>query len=602
MMCLILAAEAAVGIWRFGWPDSHATAHALDGVWNYETDMGECGDIRLPWDLAVKAGTRRITLTTTLPEWTQEGYALHFKTMDQAVEVRIGGVTRYTFGGATDAPDYVYRAATHINRVSLRREDSGQVLTVILRAPALFRVELGLLREIWIGTESDLVLHQFYDGIVMGLQSVFVILITLSALLMVMADRRASLRPVLCAFMLAVVSVIFYNTENSALWPVFQHVPVLASLVDWVFYYLDSFLPLAAWFTLYVTGWSFRRWQGTWAVSTGLAYMITVILSLGGVFNFNITRPVFMTAGFILTLSLLLLSGRDGTEERQTSFALPVLVLLLGYYLDYIRYVLMFWPMGGRLKSFLQIKLPFQMCTGIALVAFALLVLRATIGQLAAMETEIRTKAAIAELQVQYAVQQYNSICQRDISLRQIRHDMQHHFRAAALLLQKGRKKEAERYLAGLTETMEKLRPVSYCADHVADITVGWYADQFAAAGIPFHADVNIPVLPEKAHADVCCILSNALQNALEGSAAVEAPDVTLYAVPMGGALMIKVENRCSRMLDDLKRFPTTKSEKGHGLGISSMRAAAERHDGYLHCGAAEGVFRIDVVLSGLFA
>lgn len=601
VMCLTLLAEAVVGVFRFGWPDCASTAHALDGVWEYETDLGENGTVRLPWDLAVEAGTRQIMLTTMLPEWTQEGYALHFKTMEQTVEVMVGDERRYTYGGETDAADYVYRAATNINRIPLTVADSGKRLTIILRAPALFRIELGLLREVWIGTEADLVLSQFYAGTIIMLVSIFTILITLAALLMILTYKGASMRANLCILLLAVVTVIFYNTENSALWPIFQHAPSLSSLVDWFYYYLDALIPIAAWMTLYAGGWRFQRWQKAWALATGAAYILAAAVSLGGLCNFNITRPVFMASGAVLTLTLALSGKKIAGDGATGFFSTPVLILLLGYYLDYMKYILMLLPLTGRLKSFLQLKLPFQVCTGFALVIFTLLVLRETMGRLTSMETETRTQAAVAELQVQYAVQQYNSVCQRDLSLRQLRHDMQHHFRLAALLLQNGRNEEAGRYLAGLSETMGKLRPVSYCMDHVADITIGWYADQFSAAGVPFHVEVNIPTLPEKAHADVCCILSNALQNALEGSGFVETPDVTLFAAPKGGALLIKVENRCNRTLDDVKRFQTTKNGEGHGLGISSMQAAVKRHSGYSDFRVEEGVFRIDVVLNEIF-
>lgn len=601
LVCLTLTAALMTGILKYGWLDINSTAHSLDGYWEYETDLGSAGRIRLPWDLTVEPGTRQVTLTTTLPEWMQEGYALHFKTMEQTVEVMIGGESRYTFGGDTDADDYVYRAATNINKVPLTLADSGQEITIILRAPALFRVELGLLREVWIGKEADLVLHEFRNGTVMMLISAFTVLITLSALLMVVIYRGTSLRPNLCILLLAAVTVIFYNTENSALWPIFQHASGLSSLMDWSFYYIDSFIPFAAWLTLYVLGWRFRRWQGAWIMVTGVAYIIVAALSLCGLFNFNISRPLFMASGAILTLTLLLCKRESREENNQTSFVMPVLILLLSYYLDYMRYILMLFPLKGNLKSFLSLKLPFQFCTGIALVVFTILVLRGTMGRLTVMETEIRTQAAVAELQAQYAVQQYNSVCQRDNVLRQLRHDMQHHFRLAALLLQKGQKEEAESYLLSLTERMEKVRPASYCADHVADITIGWYAEQFAAAAIPFEMDVNIPPIRESAHIDVCCVLSNALQNALEGSVGVESPGVMLYAAPKGSALVIQVENHCSQMLDVSGNFATTKSEKGHGLGISSMRSAVERHSGYLNLRVVEGIFRINAVLNDIF-
>lgn len=579
------------GINTYGWPGYTSTARALPGPWAYETDAGDAGLVRLPWTLALPSGTGQVALTAVLPKWEDEGYALHFKTMAQAVEVRVGGETRYTFGGSAGAKDFVYRAATHINEVPLTQADSGRDVAIILRSPPLFRTELGLLRAIWFGTQGDLVRHQFHDGLFTMLVSLSTLLITFSALLILLTYQGASLKQNLRLFLLAVLAVLFFNTENAALWPIFHHSPVLSSLLDWFFYILDPLLPLAAWMVLYTLGLRFRRWQKIWALGTGCAYIAATALSLFGAFPFNLTRPPFMVCSMAFTLALVL--GRRGEDGALPALTVPVLILLLGYYLDYLKYVLMVLPFSARWSSFLQLELPFQFCTGVALTAFSLLTLRATMEALSRMEADARAQTATAQIQAQYAIHQYESICQRDAATRQLRHDMQHHFRTAVSLLEQGRAAEAERYLAGLADTATSLQAVRYCADQVADLTIGWYASCFSKAGVPFAVKGSIPPLREEAHADICCILSNALQNALEGSAGVE-----LRARPKGNALLLRVRNRT--LLRSATQFPTTKKGRGHGLGLASMRAAAQRHGGSLRAEAQDGVFWVDTVLYGV--
>ena len=358
------------GINTYGWPGYTSTARALPGPWAYETDAGDAGLVRLPWTLALPSGTGQVALTAVLPEWEDEGYALHFKTMEQAVEVRVGGETRYTFGGSAGAKDFVYRAATHINEVPLTQADSGRDVAIILRSPPLFRTELGLLRAIWFGTQGDLVRHQFHDGLFTMLVSLSTLLITFSALLILLTYQGASLKQNLRLFLLAVLAVLFFNTENAALWPIFHHSPVLSSLLDWFFYILDPLLPLAAWMVLYTLGLRFRRWQKIWALGTGCAYIAATALSLFGAFPFNLTRPPFMVCSMAFTLALVL--GRRGEDGALPALTVPVLILLLGYYLDYLKYVLMVLPFSARWSSFLQLELPFQFCTGVALTAFSL--------------------------------------------------------------------------------------------------------------------------------------------------------------------------------------------------------------------------------------
>lgn len=292
----------------------------------------------------------------------------------------------------------------------------------------------------------------------------------------------------------------------------------------------------------------------------------------------------------------------DHRQKERMGFGAAVLILLAGYYLDYMKYCLMLLPMSARWSVFLQLKIQFNFFTGIALIIFSVLALRETMEQLAKHKADIKMEAMAALLQAEHAKQQYESIVQRDMSLRSIKHDMQFHFRTASAMLSEGKTEEAERYLADLGNTVAAMRVSLWCADYVANITIGWYADQFSKQDIPFSVTADIPEIREDAHADISCIISNALQNALEGCTGQAEPFVRLSAKPKGNELLLRIENRCSNALSSQQVFHTTKAGEGHGMGIVSMEAAAKRQNGYFKACAKKGVFRVDVVLCGVFA
>lgn len=601
IVLILIAAAFLAAVWcgveRYGFPDSSNSATVLKGPWKYETGAGDTGVVYLPYDLEIPVGTNEITITASLPEWDTEGYAILFKTAEQTVEVRIEGELRYTYGGAIDAEDYVYRSAANTNEVPLKLDDSGKEITITFRSSDLFQNELGHMRAVWFGTQGDLILHQFSEAMPVMFISMFTLLIVLAAFLMAITYRGAPWKHYVSLLVLTVLSVMFMNLENAALWPVFHHDPTLSSLSDWTFFFLDPLIPMASWLALYIVGWRFRRWQRFFALGVGCVYILAAAVSLFGVFNFNLMRPIFMAVSFVLSLLLVLGHRRD--YKTWPPLALPVWCLLLGYNLDYLRYFIVLLPFTSQFLSLIHLELNFQFCTGIALMVFSILILRTTMSVISRLEADTKAQAATAQIQAQYAIQQYESICQRDASTRQLRHDMQHHFRTAASLLEQGKSAEAERYLAGLVDTAASLQTTSYCSDHVADITISWYADRFSEAEIPFHAEANIPRLREEVHADVCCILSNALQNALEGSQGVSSPGVELQARPQGNSLIIRIKNRT--VLKDATQFPTTKKGEGHGLGLDSMRSAAQRHNGYFHAETKNGEFSVYALLSNAF-
>lgn len=603
LVAVSFAAAVCAGVWRFGFPTNSSTVDKIDSVWEYTTDSGQKGTLTLPEVLFLPKGTGEIRLTTTLPEWTGEAYVLQFVSIQQSVEVRVDGEKRYTYGTLPEAEDFVYRSAHHINQVVLEQKDSGGEVTLIYRAPPLFLPELGHLREMQIGSMNDLTLYRFGMGAPYLIVSFFVILTILLSLALLITYRGMPLWENLSLLLLAVVAIVFLNSENNALWSVVRYSPVLPAFMDWLFFYIDPLVQFTAWLALYAKGWRLRgiwRWMSFFLGG----YLGMTVLSLAGLLNFNLSRPFFSIVGCFFTLFWIKNHTgpqREGGDRPKTGFPLSVLVLLAGYYLDYMKYLLTFLPVNASLPVFLQLKLPLQFFTGIASVFFSVIALKETMDQLAKRKADMEVEAETAMLLAEYAKQQYESIVQRDISLRSIKHDMQFYFRTVSAMLADGRIEEAERYVADLGDTVAVLRISPWCADYVANISIGWYADQFAQQGIPFSVDATIPEVREEVHSGINCILSNALQNALEGCAGQADPFVRLSARPKGNDLLIRIENRCSSELSGLQDFPTTKHGEGHGLGIAGMKAAVKRQNGYFKASAKEGVFRVDVVLCGVF-
>lgn len=594
-------ASIFVGIGRFGFPQNVSTVKKINSDWTYATDTGESGIITLPNVLSLPVGTEEVRLTTTLPEWAGDAYAIQFASMEQTVEVWINGEKRYSYGTSPDADDFVYLSAHHINQVNLEQKDCGGKITIIYRSAPLFLLEMGLLREVQLGTKSDLMLVQFGKSIPYMIISFFALLTTLLSLVMLITYRDMPLWENLCMLFLTVVAVILFNSENNALWAVLHYSPILSTLIDWNFYYVDPLVHFASWLSLYAAGWRLRKDHRWIPFLFGIIYTVAAVLSMMGFFNFNLVRPFFMVAGFAFTLFWMGNHRRYHKNERWGGAA-AVLLLLAGYYADYMKYCLMILPMDAKWSVFLQVRISFQFFVGIALIIFPVLVLRETMEHLAKHKADMKVESATALLFAEHAKQQYESIVQRNISLRSIKHDMQFYFCTVQTLLSEGKVEEAKGYLAGLGNTVADMRVSSWCVDYVSNITISWYADQFAMQNIPFSVVADIPVIKEEVHPDISCILSNALQNALEGCVGRADPFVRLTAKPKGNELLIRIENRCSRELSQAQDFPTTKMGEGHGLGIISMEAAAKRQNGYFKACAKDEIFRVDVVLCGVFA
>ena len=89
------------------------------------------------------------------------------------------------------------------------------------------------------------------------------------------------------------------------------------------------------------------------------------------------------------------------------------------------------------------------------------------------------------------------------------------------------------------------------------------------AKGIEVVADAHIPVKLKFSEIDLCCILGNLFDNAIEAS----------MKLPKEGKL-----------------FRSTKGE-GHGFGLVRIDAIVERLDGYISRNSEDGAFTTEILL-----
>lgn len=183
--------------------------------------------------------------------------------------------------------------------------------------------------------------------------------------------------------------------------------------------------------------------------------------------------------------------------------------------------------------------------------------------------------------------------------LRAIRHDMKGHLVTLSALLAEGNTAEAEEYLNQLTGQTQELQSRLFCADPNMDAVLRVFSSRFRDSGVPFtcRVGVNDDTLPGM---EVCLILNNALENALEASLQMpeEERAVKVQAAVRKKQLLIRISNRFDGVLLEHDGLPvTTKIETGHGYGLSNIRSAIQRLGGEMMYRVEGGHFVLDIRL-----
>ena len=116
--------------------------------------------------------------------------------------------------------------------------------------------------------------------------------------------------------------------------------------------------------------------------------------------------------------------------------------------------------------------------------------------------------------------------------------------------------------------------------------------------GISFEASVEIPESCEMSDVELCAVLSNAVDNAMNACRLVGSGDrwLVVEVRPRAGYLVVDVRNSYCPDLPE-RQVPGSDDLPEHGWGLGIIRVIAERHSGELVCEQTDGEWRTRAVL-----
>lgn len=188
--------------------------------------------------------------------------------------------------------------------------------------------------------------------------------------------------------------------------------------------------------------------------------------------------------------------------------------------------------------------------------------------------------------------------------IRVLRHDMRHYLQGISLLVGQGDEQGAQERIAEVIGFIDRTVVRHWSANDVVNMALSTWSERAEAAGVRFAAKATVPRELPVPEADVFAIMSNALENAVR--AASEAGEgngvVEVSLRESGGRLLLSVGNTfgVAPELVDGVPVPTRRVDDAgteHGLGVQSMRRAAERLGGNLLCSVEGSYFWLRAVL-----
>ena len=141
-----------------------------------------------------------------------------------------------------------------------------------------------------------------------------------------------------------------------------------------------------------------------------------------------------------------------------------------------------------------------------------------------------------------------------------------------------------------------------FCENRAADSVLGYYCALAKREDIPFRAQLDLPESLPVDEIDMCLVLSNLLENALDASLRT-VPDrrqirVTAY-LHAERLLLIEVENAFDGEVMEKGGVFRSSKRKGNGVGIQSVRRIAQKNGGGSTFAYDGSTFTAKVMLRG---
>lgn len=184
--------------------------------------------------------------------------------------------------------------------------------------------------------------------------------------------------------------------------------------------------------------------------------------------------------------------------------------------------------------------------------------------------------------------------------MRGWRHDYRNHIQTMKVYAANGDLEAVERYLDLLDNELCAVDPQIKTGNAMTDAILNSKLSLARSKGITVKADAHIPVALSISELDLCVILGNLFDNAIEASLALppEQRMIRVYMDMKNTQLYISFTNVTAgkKMKKIGGRFPTTRGD-GHGFGLMRIDQIVERHDGYISRNSEDGAFTTEILL-----
>lgn len=218
-------------------------------------------------------------------------------------------------------------------------------------------------------------------------------------------------------------------------------------------------------------------------------------------------------------------------------------------------------------------------------------------------QLEKNYKYKLVEKQLEYQLNHYNKLAENREVLSEVIHDFKNHLNCIHNLYKYEKKNELGNYIENLISLTDTEKIVD-TGNPVIDAVLSEKADIADKLGIKFKRELYLPSNIEIRHTDLCIVLGNSLDNAIEACKRIAdgtlIKEIKLTMNYRDKYMIIVVTNTCEkppiksgRFFRSSKPYPEL-----HGLGLQSIERTVKKYNGNMVVKYDLNLFELEIVMS----
>lgn len=322
-----------------------------------------------------------------------------------------------------------------------------------------------------------------------------------------------------------------------------------------------------------------------------LISLVIVLPITGTKFTDTLSSPWIQVAGTVISRILLLVYLRIILRTKKTisaSFSKDFFLIILIDVIYALILISLFYFDAVFLTIDVAITLSFSVMIIISILALYLL-RKITKKSAEIMTTNLR----LQQIEMEHKQNQDMALVVED--LRALRHDMNNHMGVLQGLLSMNEYEDAKDYLSTITRELSVANSFVFIDNKILSVLINNKISKARQLGITFEPEILVSSTPFS-DSDLCALLGNILENAIEASSNHENPYIGFSMRKEKQALLIQCDNTftIAPIFEEGSLVTTKENKSYHGIGTKTIRSIVESYDGTLEF-TVDDLFHVNI-------